>query len=151
MRINRFQEHRLIKRIRIMCFLLLQFVFPSLAFADGDVESLIGRIDPPPGVDVWQDQVGDDEIAIILFLSNIITLITIVAGIWTMLNFIMAGWIYITSSGDSSAGEKVATKMTNSVMGLAIVALSYTIAGIIGYLIFGDATFIINPKIQGPG
>ncbi len=128
---------------------VIWFALPQSVWAD--TPSVVGTIEPPPGVDKWQAQVGDNDIGIILFLSNMIRLITIVAGIWTMLNFIFAGWIYLTSSGDSSAGEKVSTKMLNSVIGLAIVAFSYTIAAIVGLLIFGDATFIINPKLTSIG
>ena len=106
-----------------------------------------GTIEPPAGVAEYQRQVGDGNIGVILFLSNMIRLVTVVAGIWTMLNFIMAGWIYISSAGDSSAGEKVSTKMTNSVIGLAIVALAYTLAGLVGYLIFDDPSYILKPEL----
>lgn len=118
------------------------------ALADDEI---FGVIEPPPGVQYYQYHVSDDgtnnKIGILIFVSNIIKLVVIVAGIWTMLNFIFAGWIYITNSGDSAAGQKVSAKMTNSVIGLLIVSLSYTIAAIIGMLVFGDASYIINPKL----
>lgn len=107
-----------------------------------------GKIEPPIGVRLYQDKMtGRGEIGIILFLSNVVRLITIVAGIWVMFNIISAGWLYITSSGDTSATEKVSAKITNSIIGLVIVALAYTIAGLAGYLIFGDASFILNPEL----
>lgn len=108
---------------------------------------IFGRIAAPPGVDKYQNQVGANQIGIIVFLSNMIKLVTIVAGIWTMFNFISAGWIYLNAAGDSSANEKAAQQMTNSVIGLAIIAFSYAIAGLIGFLIFGDAQFILNPDL----
>jgi hypothetical protein len=64
-----------------------------------------------------------------------------------MFNIILAGWIYLTSSGDASAHEKVSSKLINSVIGLALVAFAYTIAAAIGFIIFGDAGYIINPDI----
>ncbi len=130
-------------------FLLLFFTFsktlaqPVLA-SNGNI---FGLIEPPSGVAYYQARIGPNKIGALLFISNLIKLVVIVAGIWTMLNFIFAGWIYITNSGDSSAGQKVSTKMTNSVIGLLIVSLSYTIAAIIGMLVFGDASYIINPKL----
>ena len=108
---------------------------------------IFGKIVPPAGVSKYQDQVGDNQIGIIIFLSNMIKLITVVAGIWTMLNFISAGWIYLNAAGDASANEKASQLMTNSVIGLVIIATSYTLAGIVGYLIFGDAGFILNPDL----
>lgn len=131
----------------ILCVLsiaIVLFLFPSKAFCQD-----FGTIEPPAGVAEYQSQVdaSSGEIGLILFLSNVIRLVTVVAGIWTMFNFIFAGWIYLTSAGDSSAGEKVSQKMTNSMIGLAIVALAYTLAGLAGYLIFGDASYILNPEL----
>lgn len=132
---------------KCLTFLLIFLGFPSGVFAE-EGENIFGTIEAPPGVDKWQEEVGEGNIGIFLFVSQIIKLITIAAGIWTMFNFILAGWIYITSSGDSSAGEKVSTKMTNSVIGLVIVALSYSIAALLGLIIFGDADFFLNPTLQ---
>jgi hypothetical protein len=67
-----------------------------------------------------------------------------------MLNFILAGFTYITSADNPSAIEKIGTKLSSSVIGLAIIVASYTIAAVIGLILFGDATFIINPQIPSP-
>jgi len=108
---------------------------------------VFGEIAPPPGVDQYNQEA---DIGVIVFASRIINFGAIVAGIWTLINIITAGWIYLTAN-DSSAHEKVGNKILNSVIGLAIIALSYTIAGIISLLIFGDATFILNPEIESVG
>ncbi len=145
--IKKFISHKpLLSFLSIATTLLSQLFFPLRIFAQ-TTDPLFGTIEPPVGVDKYQDQIGPGEIGIILFVSNLIRLVTIVAGIWTMLNFILAGWLYITSSGDSDTGSKVSTKMINSVMGFAIIALSYTIAALVGLLIFGDASYIINPQL----
>ncbi len=124
----------------------LALAFPSLTQA---AVPFSGEISPPPGVAKYQNDLANpDQSGLINFLSNLIQIATIVAGIWTMINFILAGWIYITSGGDSSAHEKVSSKMINSVMGLVIIALAYTIAGILGYLIFGNAGYILNPQVE---
>ncbi len=115
---------------------------PSGAAAGG----VFGSIKPPAGVDKYGDlQSG----GLLLFASNGIRLATTVAGVWVMLNFILAGWKYITSSGDSKAHTDASHMMTNSVIGLAIIVGSYTLAAIIGLVFFGDASYILNPKIQG--
>ncbi len=114
---------------------------------DGHGDSdIFGPINPPPGVAEYNEAAGG-EIGIIKFLSSLIRLATIVAGIWTMINFILAGWTYIISSGDPSANEKASKQMINSVIGLVIVALAYTIAAALGLIIFGDASYIINPPL----
>ncbi len=110
--------------------------------------SVFGEIKPPPGVD--QYNIAADGIGLILFVSRVIRLLTVVAGIYVLFNVILAGYIYISSSGDSSAHQKVRDQLTFSIIGLLIIVGSYTIAGIVGLILFGDATFIINPTICGP-
>ena len=86
-----------------------------------------------------------------LFLSNLLKLLTIGAGIFVMINFVLAGFNYIIANGDEKKLETANSMMINSVIGLAIIAASYVIAGIISYLIFGSPTTILKPVIYGPG
>lgn len=109
-------------------------------------DSIFGVIEAPTGVDKLNAQ-SESGIGLILFVSNIIKLITIIAGVWTMFNFIFAGFNYVTDNGKSGSMEKIGEKLTMSVIGLAIIVASYTIAAVIGLILFGDATFIINPQI----
>lgn len=106
---------------------------------------IFGNIDAPPGVAELNQQAGG--IGIILFFSNMIKLITIIAGLWAMFNFILAGFTYVTSADDPGKIEKIGTKLTLSVVGIAIIVASYTMAALLGLILFGDATFIISPKI----
>ena len=129
----------------LIMFLFLTGISPNKIQAADD--NIFGTIEPPPGVDKYQARVGADNIGLVLFLSNMIRLITVAAGIWVLFNFISAGWMYILSPGDASTAEKVSQKITSSVIGLVVVALSYSIAGLIGYLVFGDAGYILNPSL----
>lgn len=116
----------------------------------------IGAVTPPTGVknfdlraQVGNGNSGGQNIGIIAFASNLLQLFAIIAGIWAMFNFFMAGYMYITAMSDAGVTEKVKDKITMTVIGLAIIAGSYIIAGLIGLVMFGDATFIINPKLYG--
>ena len=86
-----------------------------------------------------------------LFISNLLKLITIGAGIFVVINFVLAGFNYITAAGDEKKIETALAMITNSVIGLAIIAGSYVLAGIVSYLVFGDPTTILKPVIYGPG
>lgn len=125
-------------------------ILPALVATADD--SIFGKISPPPGVADYDAQaaIAGVDIGLILFLSNLIRLITIVGGLFVMVNMIYAGWIYLSSSGDKGAHEKVVNTVTFSVIGLAIIVGSYAIAGVVGMIFFGDATFILSPKICGP-
>lgn len=136
----------------LFLFVLLTFFLNNQVFAQTPIvqpTSVFGNIEAPPGVAELNQQ-SDSGIGLILFFSNLIKLISVVAGLWTMFNFILAGFTYITSADNSGAIEKIGTKLTLSVVGLAIIVASYTIAAIIGLILFGDASFIINPQIPSP-
>lgn len=114
-------------------------------------ENVFGEIEAPPGVAQFNSQAakqgGDNKIGLLIFISNMIKVVSIVAGVWVMFNFIIAGFTYITGAGDSGAYSKIGEKLSLSVTGLVIIVASYTIAGIISLIIFGNATYIINPQI----
>lgn len=126
-------------------------VFSTIAT---NTKQIFGEVKAPPGVEDYDAAVaGTGEtggIGLILFISRLIRLFTIVGGILVMINLLYAGWIYISSMGDSSAHEKAVNTMVYSVLGLAIIVGSYAVAALIGLIFFGDATFILNPKICGP-
>jgi len=117
-----------------------------ILLAQADV---FGKITAPTGVDAYNAK-ATGGIGILLFLSNVIKVLTIVAGIWVLFNFLMAGYTYITAQGDASAANKVKDQLTNSIIGLAIIVGAYKIIAIVSFFLFGDAGFILNPTIPGP-
>lgn len=113
-------------------------------------ESVFGTIQAPAGVAQYNAAAGGG-IGLVTFISNLIRVATVIAGIWVMINFIMAGWAYITGSGDSKAHSDASAKMTYSMIGLAVIVGAYTIAALVGLIFFGDASYIINPRFEGVG
>lgn len=112
----------------------------------------VGTIEKPAGVAAFDaDAGGGDSIGLLIFISNLIKVGTVVAGIWVMFNIIFAGWMYITSSGDSAVHGKVKDQITNSVIGLIVMIAAYTIIAMIGLLLFGRADYFLNPTIPTPG
>ncbi len=110
--------------------------------------AVIGRVTEPKGLAKfnWASET-DSKIGLISFFSILIKLASIIAGIWVMFNFIMAGWLYIASDGDAGAHAKVNEKLTYSIIGILIIVAAYTIAGILSLLLFGDALFILSPTV----
>lgn len=103
------------------------------------VYQFFGQVQPPPGVERY-DSIG-------AFITVIIRLITIVAGIWALFNLIFAGFKYITAANDVKAVETAWQSIYMSLIGLIIIVSAFAIAAIVGGLFFGDATFIINPRL----
>ena len=108
---------------------------------------IIGKINAPVGVDKYNAISGANGVGLIFFVSNLIKLATIVAGIWVLFNFVTAGYTYITSQGESKAADQVKNQVTSSVLGLIIIVGAYTLIAIISFLLFGDAGYILNPTI----
>lgn len=129
--------------------LFLLSVSAKISFAKAVGNLGFGKIATPPGVGRMQVASGED-IGILYFISNLITIFTVILGVWTLFNVVLAGYTYMSSSGDSKAHEQVRTQITNSVIGLILIVMTYTIGGLIGLIFFGDAGFILNPKLPYP-
>lgn len=112
-------------------------------------QEIFGTIQKPVGVSELDDESGG-EIGLLLFVSNLIRVATVIAGLWVMVNFVLAGYQYITSAGDSGTQGKVRDQITMSVVGLVLIVSAYMITALISTLLFGDPNYILNPTIPGP-
>jgi len=138
------------KKLILGLVLSLIIICPNQVVAtETEEESVFGPIEAPVGVAALNEQAGEESnnIGLLIFISNMIKVVSVVAGVFVLFNFITAGFTYISASGDSGAYAKIGEKLSLSATGLLLIVASYTIAGILGLLIFGDATYIINPQI----
>jgi len=116
-------------------------------------DDIIGTVEPPS----WMTEHGSVEIGgeggfgLLNFFNNILKVAIVVAGLFGLINLILAGYGFIGASGDPEKLKNAQNKIWNSLIGLIIIAASFTIAAIIGWILFGDATMVISPKIYGPG
>ncbi len=115
-----------------------------LAAGDPSMEGIFGKI-TNPGV----GGNGEDPYDTLIKFMNVgLNLILVVAGLFTLFNFIMAGFNYMTAGGDSKKISAAQNKMVMTVIGLGIIVAAPVIAGVIGQVIFGNWTAIINPCIK---
>lgn len=85
------------------------------------------------------------------FFTNIIRLVFVVAGIYAFINFILAGFAYMTAGGDAKKLDAAWAKIWQSLLGLVIIVGSFALISLVSLIIFGDASYILNPVIYGPG
>lgn len=76
------------------------------------------------------------------FLSQIVTVMTVVAAIAFVLYFVLAAFKWITSGGDKNTVAEAKSQMTQSVIGLIAVVAAIFIVGLIGKVLGID---ILNP------
>jgi len=113
---------------------------------------IFGEISPPPGVSNWINANPQGAVAgLVPFLNAIVKLLIVVAGLYAFFNIILAGYAFLSAGGDDPKKFEAAwAKIWQSLIGLMFVAASFILAAVFGYIIFGDATAILYPKITGP-
>jgi len=68
-------------------------------------------------------------------VSNVISIGTVMAGIFFIVYFLLAAYAWITSEGDSGKLEKARKQMIHAVIGLVIVVAAYAVVGLVGSLV----------------
>ena len=66
------------------------------------------------------------------FLNNILMLISTVAGLFALFNFIMAGYGYMSANGEEKKVQQAWAKIWQSLLGLGIIAAAFLIAALVG-------------------
>lgn len=79
--------------------------------------------------------------------NSLLKVVFVVAGLFAFLNLILAGFSFISSGSDPKAITKAMDKIYYTLIGLVIVVCSFLLAAIIGMLLFGSPTAILNPKL----
>ncbi|HUD19196.1 MAG TPA: hypothetical protein VMR81_02030 [Patescibacteria group bacterium] len=113
------------------------------------MDQIVGHVtNPLPGP--YQSLTGANG-GLILFFTNILRLVFVIAGIYAFINFIIAGFQYMSAAGDSKALSAALDRIWYSLLGIIIVIGSFALAALVGQIVFGSATFILSPTIYGPG
>lgn len=85
---------------------------------------------------------GSVQSSLGLFLSNMITTITVVGSLAFVVYFTVAGLKWIVAGGDKAKVAEAQTQMTQAAIGLIAIVASYFIIGIVGAVLGLD---ILNP------
>lgn len=110
--------------------------------------SVFGNVDAPPGVNSFPG--GGNLTDVPLLLNIIFKSLIFIAGIMTIINLILAGYWFISASGDPKRVHDAWQKIWQSVLGLTVAAGAFIIAGVAGRLIFGNSNAILQFKIFTP-
>lgn len=109
-----------------------------------DPTGILGNISPP-----FTSYSGEVS-GLIVFVTNIIRLAFLLAGIWAFINIILAGYSFLSSGGDPKAINSAWQKIWFTIVGLMVIVASFLIAALVGLLLFNNPLFIFNPVIYGP-
>ena len=106
--------------------------------------SIFGNISPPPST---YENLIDPNLGLVGFVNNLLGLITAAAGIFVIVNFIIAGYLYLSSNGEAQKILAAGNKILQSAIGIGLVAIAYVIAAIVGKILFNDPTRLLQPGI----
>jgi hypothetical protein len=110
-------------------------------------DSIIGEVKPPP-IEGFK---GLMEGGLTTFINNILKLLIIGAGIFAVINLVLAGYAFMSAGDDPKKVAGAWQKIFQTLIGLAFAAGAFVLAAIFGQLIFGDPTALLQLKIFGPG
>jgi thiamine transporter ThiT len=107
--------------------------------------NIFGTIALPPGISKGVEQGG-----LVGLLTAVLRLMVVVAGIYALFNFVIAGYQFMNAGGDSKAVASAWARIWQSMIGIVIVASAFLFAALIGKIFFGSAEAILNPRLYKP-
>lgn len=107
--------------------------------------NIFGNIDPPIAIQKLETAGGGKGNGIFVLLSTILKLAGTVAGIFFVIKIILAGFAYLSASGDEKKTTQAWNTIWQSIVGLLIVASAFVLAGVLGYLLNIE---ILNPTFS---
>ncbi len=110
---------------------------------ENQIAQIFGRVNAPPGVSAYSDGLTQ-------FISNIVKLLIVGAGIYALFNLVTAGYAFMSAGGDPKKIADASAKIWQTLLGLLVAASAVVLAAIFGRLIFGNANALLQFTIYGP-
>lgn len=105
------------------------------------IDDIIGKVELPTGIK------SVEEGGLGIFIQRIIWILIIGAGLYALINLILAGYAFMSAGDDPKKIQGAWAKIWQTLLGLALAAGAFVIAAIIGQLLFGEALSILKPEI----
>lgn len=102
-----------------------------------DLDTLFGKISPPPGIENLVKKGGDPATAaggIGAFLNNVIQLIYSLSGVILIFMIIYAAIQWMSSGGDKEAIAKARARIIHAIIGIILLALAFLISKYVGII-----------------
>jgi type IV secretion system pilin len=127
------------KYLSIALKVSLVYILPSSVLATGNLGSFEG-LGEFTNFEKGDSIAGEDGAAVVIerILSAVIGFLTILGGLWFLIQMLVAGLSWAGAGGDAQKVEEAKKKMTNGAIGLIIMVAAYSITYIIGMILGFD-------------
>lgn len=109
--------------------------------------SIIGSVPKP---DVLKNFNDIESGAIGQILSILASSLIVLAGVYALFNFILAGYAFMNANNDPAKVQGAWAKIYQTMIGVVFSAGAFVLASILGRLVFGSWTALTNPVIPTP-
>lgn len=116
--------------------------------AFGPITNPLDLLTPPGTASPYTGLSGKGG-GLIILANNLIKFAIVIGGIYALVNMIFAGYTFLSAT-ESKEVAKAWAKIWQSMVGLLVMAGAFVLAGIFGWIIFGDASALLVPKLYGP-
>jgi hypothetical protein len=107
-----------------------------------------GTVEPPPVVNSLAP--GGNISGLQVLLTIILRSLVVGAGIYAVINFVLAGYWYLGGSGDPKKVWDATNKIWHSVIGLILAAGAFVLAAILGQILFNNPDALLQLRFFTP-
>lgn len=108
------------------------------------IAQIFGEVRPPATA------YGDYNPGLSNFITVILRTMIVIAGIYAVFNFVLAGYAFLSAGDDSKKVAGAWAKIWQSVLGLAFAAGAFVLGEIFGRILFGPEGTLLQLKIFTP-
>jgi len=108
---------------------------------------ILGKINSPSALNRFGD-VSSGGLG--KFLNLILNILVVAGGIYAVFNLVLAGYAFMAAGGEPKKIADAWAKIWQTMVGLLFIAGSFLLAAILGWLIFGNTTALLFPRIETP-
>jgi hypothetical protein len=112
---------------------------------DEKIAQIFGSVPNP-----YTGAYGSGLTGISAFISNVLKLLIVIAGIYAVFNLVLAGYAFMSAGGDPKRIADAWAKIWQTILGLTFSVGAFILAAIIGRLLFGSYTALLDINIYGP-
>lgn len=120
------------KKVNLIIATIYSFFIPTVTVFADQVEDVFGKVVPPAQVRPLTDLGGAGGLS--FFLSRIIELIYVVAGLLFVFMLVFSALQWITSGGEKEAVGKARSRLTYAIIGIVLLSLTFVILRVIGQI-----------------